>query len=73
MNKWQSISIVVVSICFAGVLTTKMITTKKDSTEMVKAGLEECPKNLGNPNTIWVKDCLAYTELLKKIKVSDDQ
>ena len=36
--------------------------------EALKLGLEECPKNIGYGDTIWVKDCNAYLNNLSKLE-----
>ncbi len=67
MNKWEAMVAIVIAIGLFGALISVSL-TGPNSTEMAKAGLEECPKQLGYSNTIWVKDCVKYTNTLREIE-----
>ncbi len=67
--KW--FAIMMIGIAIAAALTSS-VTNKSDpqvSIEAAKAGLEQCPVNdMPNPDTIWVKDCLAYMKARKEYR-----
>lgn len=65
MSKNEMIVLVVMlATIFGGMAINDYVDTKA-STEKAKAGLEQCPidPNSISKETIWVKDCLAYTKL----------
>ena len=45
-------------------LTVSSITYSENKTKMeaVKAGLEECPIEVGSYKTVWVKNCTEYSK-----------
>lgn len=51
-----------VVFCF----TIYSILDSRNDIEIAKTGLEQCPSGTGN--TIWVKSCTEYTEMMRKIK-----
>ncbi len=66
MTKWESIALATIMVVFFGGLTISSIFEENSDVEKAKAGLEECPKSIGSYKSIWVKDCIVYTKLLKE-------
>ncbi len=65
LGKWEAIALIGCASAVFGALAVKNISADKVSVEMAKAGLEECPKEIGDYRTIWVKDCVAYRKTVK--------
>ena len=63
MDKWTGIALVVIGGSLFGGMAIGEYSKSRASVEFAKAGLEECPKKIGSMQTIWVKDCIAYTKL----------
>ena len=63
MEKWFFMSIVVVAISASLMIASNVYNA-------TKAGLEEYPNNGAgnNGNTLWVKSCKEYTELINSYK-----
>ena len=59
--------IVFIVVLFGAVTYSGALSTNKTITA-VNAGLEECPMEIGSSRTIWVRDCLAYSDKMKEIK-----
>ena len=68
MDKWTGIAVTVMLLVVFGGIAIKDVVDSQNAVEMAKAGLEECPKEIGSFHTIWVKDCIAYTKLQKETK-----
>ncbi len=64
MNKWEALTIIIIAIA----VFTSLTLTDKDTNELAKAGLEECPIEPNSFKTIWVKDCILYLNIYKKSK-----
>ncbi len=68
MTKWEVIALAASVVAFFGSLAISSISEENSAVEKAKTGLEECPKSLGSHNSIWVKDCIAYTKLLQEME-----
>ena len=66
MDKWTGIAVVAMFVMIFGGMAVKESMQVNANIEMAKAGLEECPKEIGSFHTMWVKDCIAYTKLQKE-------
>jgi len=65
MDKWTAITII--GFIFAMTLPLSVsVLSNNNGVEMAQAGLEECPIKIDSHNTICVKDCIAYTNMLQK-------
>lgn len=60
--KFYFLTIIIGILCF----TIYSIFNTKNDIEIAKTGLEQCPSGTGN--TIWVKSCTEYTEMMRKTK-----
>ena len=65
MNKWEAITTIAIIAGVFGSISINSYVEENSAIEKAKAGLEECPRP-GTYATIWVKDCVAYTESLVK-------
>ncbi len=71
MDKWTAISV----IGFMAVVSIPlmMLSFNNPEIEMAKAGLEECPREIGGAHTIWVKDCINYTKMIQTLHGSENK
>ena len=63
MDKWTGIALAITAGTLFGGMALGEYSKSQAAVEFAKAGLEECPKEIGSHHTIWVKDCIAYTKL----------
>lgn len=65
MTKWESIALAIIMTVIFGGMAVESAIKSQSNVRKADAGLEECSQSLGSFRTIWVKDCIGYTKLLK--------
>lgn len=72
-TKWLAIGVIGVITAMMSPVMIGFYNDAQAEIAYAKAGLEECPKEIGSSSTLWTKDCSKYLSTLNTLKETDEK